>query len=103
MAKAKPLVGILMGSTSDWEVMKQLGSMTVAYAVAEAEDPQAALALAQAALDEGKKAGQVVALIEEKHGMLPPEWKIAEPMGHCPECGAEAPLATFRSSKGSVA
>ena len=34
MAKAKPLVGILMGSTSDWEVMKQAAKMLDEFGVA---------------------------------------------------------------------
>ena len=34
MAKAKPLVGILMGSTSDWEVMKQAAKLLDEFGVA---------------------------------------------------------------------
>jgi 5-(carboxyamino)imidazole ribonucleotide mutase len=34
MAKAKPLIGILMGSTSDWEVMKQAAKVLDEFGVA---------------------------------------------------------------------
>lgn len=47
----------------DWEKMKQLGSVTVAYAVADSEDSEKALSVAVAALDEGRNVRQVVALL----------------------------------------
>lgn len=50
----------------DWETMKKLGSLTVAYAIASADDAQAALAIAEKELPAGKKAGEVVRLIEGK-------------------------------------
>lgn len=50
----------------DWELMRALGSVTVAYAIAGAEDSGKARAIAEKELAAGAKAGQVVALIEGK-------------------------------------
>jgi hypothetical protein len=50
----------------DWELMKQLGSVTVAYAIAGAEDSDRALVIAEEQLAAGKKAGEIVREIEGK-------------------------------------
>ncbi|KKK62342.1 hypothetical protein LCGC14_3005280 [marine sediment metagenome] len=50
----------------NWETMKKLGSLTVAYAIASADDAEAALAIAEKELPTGKKAGAIVRLIEGK-------------------------------------
>jgi hypothetical protein len=50
----------------NWETMKRLGSLTVAYAIASADDAPAALVIAEKELADGKKAHEVVRLIEGK-------------------------------------
>jgi hypothetical protein len=66
----------------DWELMKQLGSVTVAYAIAGAEDTDAALVIAEKGIEADKKAGEIVREIEGKSD------NVAERCT-CPDCGTE--------------
>lgn len=72
----------------DWEKMKQLGSTTVAYAIAGAEDSDRALEIAQEQLASGKRAGEVVALIEGKSAK-PVQEPCEEHEWRCRRCGAQ--------------
>lgn len=70
----------------DWELMKALGSVTVAYAIADAEDSGAARQIAEKELALGKKAGDIVRQIEGKSDNVGQtceehEWR-------CHRCGA---------------
>lgn len=71
----------------NWELMKKLGSLTVAYAIADAEDSDRAMVIAQEQLAVGKKAGEIVREIEGKSDNVGQtceehEWR-------CRRCGAE--------------
>jgi hypothetical protein len=68
----------------NWELMKALGSMTVAYAVAGAEDTDRALEIAQKRLADGKKAGEIVAEIEGRNDTVGVTERCT-----CPTCGHE--------------